>query len=173
MWVYFVLFISLTVYALLNLVSAVIIKTAMCLAVDEDNELDFQYFRKFRRLAKMLEQRTGKSSLCVKEYLDLSVEPAMKNLMRQYDCTAADICSICDMLADPNDPNQEVKIEHFVFGMQRLKGHSKSKDTLEVLRRLAYLEQYNRNLLHQVSLISQFLIKTHSTSSTTSSAETH
>ena len=76
----------------------------------------------------------------------LRTNPSLAQLLRSFGCNDIDdVHSICDILADPDDPQAHLPIKEFLIGIQRFKtGAARSKDLLEALSRLSILENLVR-----------------------------
>eukprot|EP00921_Rhytidocystis_pertsovi_P024003 GHVQ01038525.1.p1 GENE.GHVQ01038525.1~~GHVQ01038525.1.p1 ORF type:complete len:724 (+),score=94.92 GHVQ01038525.1:101-2272(+) len=192
--IFFILFIMMSVFALTNLMTAVIVESALNIAREDELESDFVNRLKCKQMQKGLEEFTGKEALTKEEYQHLAEEPIFRRLMRIYDCDRTDVEILCELLSettiddrpssgrdmatrdstaasstteldsvdDTLSGNNTVRIEHFIVGMQKLKGWAKSKDLLEALNRLTYLEESQQHLLLQMERFGRSVKTSHS-----------
>eukprot|EP00922_Rhytidocystis_sp_ex-Travisia-forbesii_P050473 GHVS01075018.1.p1 GENE.GHVS01075018.1~~GHVS01075018.1.p1 ORF type:complete len:710 (-),score=73.79 GHVS01075018.1:365-2494(-) len=161
--IFFILFIMMSVFALTNLMTAVIVESALNLTRDDALESDYENRLRCKQMQKGLEEFTGKEELTVEEYKDLAEEPLFRRLMRAYDCDRSDVEILCDLLSDGLcGDDAPVRIEHFIVGMQKLKGWAKSKDLLEALSRLTYVEETQQHVVKVLDHLAQSVKTSHS-----------
>lgn len=152
-WWFFVTFVAIGCFAFLNLLTAIIVESALNYSKDEEQRIDMENNKTRVRIQHRIEKFTGKQVLTKAEYISiLRTQPRIQRLLRSFGChDVDDVHSICDILADPDDPEHKLPIREFLVGIQRFKtGQAKSKDLLEALSRLSILENLVRR--HHITL---------------------
>ncbi|KAH0484757.1 MAG: hypothetical protein KVP17_002289 [Porospora cf. gigantea B] len=146
-WFFFVIFIFVACFAFLNLLTAIIVQSAINFSKDEEDRNEVETSNRRRLLQSGLERYTRKTVLTKREFIEiLTSTSGFDRLLKSFGCaTVDDVHSILDILADPYDPECRLSIQEFLLGAQRFKtGTAKSKDLMEALSRLSVLEYIAR-----------------------------
>ena len=146
-WFFFVIFIFVACFAFLNLLTAIIVQSAINFSKDEEDRNEVETSNRRRLLQSGLERYTRKTVLTKREFIEiLTSTSGFDKLLKSFGCaTVDDVHSILDILADPYDPECRLSIQEFLLGAQRFKtGTAKSKDLMEALSRLSVLEYIAR-----------------------------
>mmetsp|Transcript_130181 Transcript_130181/g.324598 ORF Transcript_130181/g.324598 Transcript_130181/m.324598 type:complete len:515 (+) Transcript_130181:139-1683(+) len=147
--VFFIVFITVAQFVLMNLVTAVIVENAFSDSKTEDEELAQ---RIAREKEKELEELTvifkqldedGSGMLTREELNNASKKRKVRQKLRAIDVLPKDIDELWEIL---DDGDGELSAEEFVSGLQRLRGEAKAKDILRLYRELRVMEASIREI---------------------------
>jgi len=145
-WVvfFFVLFISIAVFVLMNLVTAIIVEHAFsngkadeqdrAVRLEREKEQELEELHAFFEL--MDEDKSGKISQS--ELYKAARQRKVRQKLRALDIMPKDIDELWDIL---DDGDGELDVNEFVNGVRRLRGEARAKDVLRIQRELRMLEQ--------------------------------
>jgi Ca2+-binding EF-hand superfamily protein len=142
---YFIFFITVSVFVLMNLITAVIVENAFTIAKD-DEEMEAKQIEKknqeeIKGLALMFkdldEDQSGE--LNKREFENALTKPKFLNKLKLLDMNEDECMEVWDLL---DDGDGLLTVEEFTNGLRRMKAGARSKDILDMLKRL-------KNSLHQ------------------------
>jgi hypothetical protein len=142
---YFIFFITVSVFVLMNLITAVIVENAFSIAKDDEEMKAKQVEKKnqdeIKGLAVMFkdldEDQSGE--LNKREFENALTKPKFLNKLMMLDMKREDCFEVWDLL---DDGDGLLTVEEFTNGLRRMKAGARSKDILDMLKRL-------RNSLNQ------------------------
>jgi len=144
-WVvlFFILFISVAVFVLMNLVTAIIVEHAFsngkadeqdrAARLEREKEQELEELRYFFEVID--EDRSGK--LTQSEFFGAAKQPKVRQKLRALDIMPKDMSELWDIL---DDGDGELDVEEFVNGIRRLRGEARAKDILRLQKELRVLE---------------------------------
>eukprot|EP00913_Durusdinium_trenchii_P022939 g21540.t1 len=152
-WVagFFVLFIAVGVFVMLNLVTAVVVETGFSDSKSEEKELAIRMEREKEEELEDLKQfflqidLDGSGSLTKQEFFKATKQRRLarpfgqqiRNKLRALDIMPKDIDELWDIL---DDGQGELEVEAFQSGIRKLRGEAKSKDILKLSKELRQFE---------------------------------
>eukprot|EP00931_Biecheleriopsis_adriatica_P049310 TRINITY_DN28522_c0_g1_i1.p1 TRINITY_DN28522_c0_g1~~TRINITY_DN28522_c0_g1_i1.p1 ORF type:complete len:772 (-),score=179.21 TRINITY_DN28522_c0_g1_i1:9-2249(-) len=145
-WMYLYLVTAVTSYALLNLVTAVIVQQAFETHASDEEELAMQF--KMQRDAELLELRKMFESLdednsgqvTLEEFMQAFKIPAIKTKLILLGMKEKDLLELFRLL-DVNREGQ-LSLEEFMEGMSQLNGEAKSKDMVMLQKNIERVENH-------------------------------
>lgn len=144
-FLFFVFFISIAVFVLMNLVTAVIVEHAFSGAKDEAEELavilEREKEKELSELQVLFESldASGDGRVSRQELFDASKKRKVRQKLRAMDIMPKDIEELWNILDASGDG--ELEGEEFINGIRRLRGEAKAKDILRLERELRVLER--------------------------------
>lgn len=141
---FFIFFISIAVFVLMNLVTAVIVEHAFSGAKDEAQELaarmEAAREQELEELQELFEKidESGDGRLSKQELFSAVKRRRVRQKLRAMDIMTKDISELWDIL---DDGDGELEAEEFINGIRRLRGEAKAKDILRLERELRGLER--------------------------------
>mmetsp|Transcript_70417 Transcript_70417/g.153537 ORF Transcript_70417/g.153537 Transcript_70417/m.153537 type:complete len:487 (-) Transcript_70417:377-1837(-) len=140
---FFVVFITISQFVLMNLITAVIVENAFSDSKTEESELaarvaqrQAEEFEELSSIFKAMDE-DGSGKLSREEMLSQSTKRKVRQKLRALDVLPKDLEQLWDIL---DDGDGELTAEEFTGGMKRLRGEAKSKDMLRLYRELEMLE---------------------------------
>ncbi|KAF4738526.1 hypothetical protein FOZ62_028442 [Perkinsus olseni] len=162
MVIFFVLFIMLTSFGLMNLVIGVIVENTLATARTNEDRIRRQQERERSRVLAHLKDifemadQDESGSLTVEEFRQAIRNPEVESKMKLIDLPVADAEELFMVL--DHDGSGELSVDEFIGGCVRLKGSAKSKDLLAVqvsveslAKKLDQLEGYLKDSEKKVS----------------------
>merc|ERR1719473_658126 len=136
---YFIFFITVSVFVLMNLITAVIVENAFSIAKDDEEMKAKQVEKKnqeeIKGLALMFkdldEDQSGE--LNKREFENALTKPKFLNKLKLLDMKKDDCMEVWDLL---DDGDGLLTVEEFTNGLRRMKAGARSKDILDMLKRL-------------------------------------
>jgi Ca2+-binding EF-hand superfamily protein len=136
---YFIFFITVSVFVLMNLITAVIVENAFSIAKDDEEMKAKQVEKKnqdeIKGLAVMFkdldEDQSGE--LNKREFENALTKPKFLNKLMMLDMKREDCFEVWDLL---DDGDGLLTVEEFTNGLRRMKAGARSKDILDMLKRL-------------------------------------
>eukprot|EP00931_Biecheleriopsis_adriatica_P031288 TRINITY_DN18367_c0_g1_i1.p1 TRINITY_DN18367_c0_g1~~TRINITY_DN18367_c0_g1_i1.p1 ORF type:complete len:517 (+),score=79.09 TRINITY_DN18367_c0_g1_i1:69-1619(+) len=144
-WVagFFLIFIAVAVFVMLNLVTAVIVENAFSDSKVEEKEIALRLEREKEEELEDLKQffmqidLDGSGSLTKSELFGAVKIKKVRQKLRALDIMPKDIDELWDIL---DDGNGELDADEFVHGIRRLRGEAKAKDVLRLYKELRSFE---------------------------------
>lgn len=144
-WValFFIFFIAVAVFVMLNLVTAVIVENSFSESKSEEIERAVRLEREKEEELEDLKQfflqidLDGSGSLTKQEFFRATKQRKIRNKLRALDILPKDIDELWDIL---DDGKGELQVEEFQSGIRRLRGEAKSKDILRLSKELRQFE---------------------------------
>jgi len=145
MWtvIFFIIFIFVAVFVMLNLVTAVIVNNAFSDSKTQEKELALRLAREKEEELEDLKQfflqidLDGSGSLTKTELFTATRNKKVRNKLRALDVMPKDLNELWETL---DDGNGELDAEEFVHGIRRLRGEAKAKDILRLYKELRRFE---------------------------------
>jgi Ca2+-binding EF-hand superfamily protein len=153
---YFIFFITVSVFVLMNLITAVIVENAFSIAKD-DEEMKAKQVEKrnqdeIKGLAIMFkdldEDQSGE--LNKREFENALTKPKFLNKLKMLDMKEEDCMEVWDLL---DDGDGLLTVEEFTNGLRRMKAGARSKDILDMLKRLKNSLAQAESLQHDVDCL--------------------
>mmetsp|Transcript_23612 Transcript_23612/g.42681 ORF Transcript_23612/g.42681 Transcript_23612/m.42681 type:complete len:507 (+) Transcript_23612:81-1601(+) len=141
--VFFVIFIFVAVFVMLNLVTAVIVNNAFSDSKTQEKELALRKAREKEEELEDLKQfflqidLDGSGTLTRAELFQATKNRKVRNKLRALDVMPKDLNELWETL---DDGNGELDAEEFVHGIRRLRGEAKAKDILRLYKELRRFE---------------------------------
>jgi hypothetical protein len=141
---FFIFFISIAVFVLMNLVTAVIVEHAFSGAKDEAQELaarlDQEKEQELQELEDLFAQidESGDGKLTKEELFGAVKQRKVRQKLRAMDVMPKDIAELWEIL---DNGDGELDPAEFTNGIRRLRGEAKAKDILRLERELRVLER--------------------------------
>lgn len=154
---FFIFFISLASFVMMNLVTAVMVEQAFGFMRQSEDEMVHA-----REKAKQMELDSLRSIFedldedgngrLTKEELDASRRhPKIQKQLRKLDITAKEIEELWDIL---DDGDGELTVHEFVNGMKKMKGAARARDTMHVMRELKEVDAHISVLNDRIDVVS-------------------
>mmetsp|Transcript_51908 Transcript_51908/g.110919 ORF Transcript_51908/g.110919 Transcript_51908/m.110919 type:complete len:489 (+) Transcript_51908:135-1601(+) len=141
--IFFVVFISIADFVLMNLITAVIVEHAFSSAKDEEKELAARMERQKDQELEELKSFfnsidiDGSGCLTREEFFGAAKNPKLRRKLRHLNIMSKDLDDIWEILADEDG---QLGVEEFVTGIRRLRGEARAKDILRLYREVRILE---------------------------------
>eukprot|EP00397_Hematodinium_sp_SG-2012_P019969 GEMP01020550.1.p1 GENE.GEMP01020550.1~~GEMP01020550.1.p1 ORF type:complete len:674 (+),score=91.25 GEMP01020550.1:148-2169(+) len=142
---FFIGFIMITTFVLLNLVTAVVVNNAMEISVhDEEQSAMLQDIEDQAQIAalgvsfKDLDS-DGSNTLSREEFMQAFRIPELANKFAVLNITERDLADLYNLL-DTQDGSGEIELHEFTYGLNRLKGAAKSKDMHTSIRHVQRIQ---------------------------------
>eukprot|EP00927_Polykrikos_kofoidii_P040798 TRINITY_DN34808_c0_g1_i1.p1 TRINITY_DN34808_c0_g1~~TRINITY_DN34808_c0_g1_i1.p1 ORF type:complete len:495 (-),score=96.03 TRINITY_DN34808_c0_g1_i1:187-1671(-) len=140
---FFIVFISIATFVLMNLIVAVIVENAFENANGEQAQLAQKLEREkeeelegLRRFFKELDA-DGSGQISFEEFTLAAKDRKVRQKLRSMDIMPKDMLQVWDLL---DDGDGELSVNEFVDGLRRLQGEAKAKDILILQRELKILQ---------------------------------
>ncbi|CAJ1362512.1 unnamed protein product [Effrenium voratum] len=140
---FFIFFISVAVFVMLNLVTAVIVENAFSDSKSEEKELAVRLEREKEEELEDLKQfflqidLDGSGSLTKQEFFKATKQRKIRQKLRALDIMPKDIDELWDIL---DEGKGELAVEDFQNGIRRLRGEAKAKDILRLYKEVRQFE---------------------------------
>eukprot|EP00930_Biecheleria_cincta_P034019 TRINITY_DN23548_c0_g1_i1.p1 TRINITY_DN23548_c0_g1~~TRINITY_DN23548_c0_g1_i1.p1 ORF type:complete len:499 (-),score=111.98 TRINITY_DN23548_c0_g1_i1:49-1545(-) len=141
--IFFIIFIAVAVFVMLNLVTAVIVENAFDEAKQDEKEKAIKLEREkeeeledLRAFFKQIDL-DGSGSLTKAELFGAAKQRKVRQKLRALGIMPKDIAELWEIL---DDGNGELDSDEFVNGIRRLRGEAKSKDILRLYKELRQFE---------------------------------
>jgi len=145
-WVvlFFILFISIAVFVLMNLVTAIIVEHAFASGKADDQDRAVRLEREKEQELEELqsffevldEDKSGK--LSQQELYTAAKQRKVRQKLRALDIMPKDMDDLWEIL---DDGDGELDVDEFVNGIRRLRGEARAKDVLRLQKELRLLER--------------------------------
>ncbi|CEL92820.1 unnamed protein product [Vitrella brassicaformis CCMP3155] len=152
MWLFFASFIAVSVFALTNLITAVLVESATHIAREDEAIEKERAFTKLRRtLMRLIDDfydhglhagaPTRSSGTPLTHDVDMVsratlrkviASPELKPLLKVYEVHEPELALLVEELFDGRS-HQTIRVDEFIFGVQNLRGPAKSKDLLHLM----------------------------------------
>lgn len=135
---FFVFFVTVAVFVVMNLITAVIVENAFAIARDDQEQAakmnERQKIRELKSLSELFQEidTDGSGKLTKKEFLTALGNPRVSHKLLLLEMTKEDLIEAWDLL---DDGDGELDISEFAGGLRRMKGEAKAKDVLDTVRR--------------------------------------
>lgn len=140
---FFIFFIAVAVFVMLNLVTAVIVENAFSDSKSEDLELAVRLEREKEEELEDLKQfflqldLDGNGALTKQEFFNATKQRKIRQKLRALDIMPKDIDELWDIL---DEGKGEMNVEEFQSGIRRLRGEAKAKDILRLYKEVRQFE---------------------------------
>mmetsp|Transcript_66845 Transcript_66845/g.156659 ORF Transcript_66845/g.156659 Transcript_66845/m.156659 type:complete len:524 (-) Transcript_66845:51-1622(-) len=140
---FFIFFISVAVFVMMNLVTAVIVENAFAENKSEEKELAVRLEREKEEELEDLKNFflqvdiDGSGSLTKQEFFKATKQRKVRQKLRALDIMPKDIDELWDIL---DSGMGELKAEEFVHGIRRLRGEARAKDILRLYKEVRQFE---------------------------------
>lgn len=141
--IFFIVFISIAVFVLMNLVTAIIVEHAFsngkadeqdrAIRLEREKEQELEELQEF--FALMDEDKSGK--ITQEELFNAARQRKVRQKLRALDIMPKDMDDLWDIL---DDGDGELDVDEFVNGIRRLRGEARAKDILRIQKELRMLE---------------------------------
>jgi len=137
--IYFIFFITVSVFVLMNLITAVIVENAFSIAKEDEEMIARQKEqegnKEIEKLARMFkdidEDESGE--LNWREFQNALDKPRFMNKIKILELKREDMDEIWELL---DDGDGLLTVEEFTGGLRRMKGGARAKDILDMLKKL-------------------------------------
>jgi hypothetical protein len=142
---FFVVFISIAEFVLMNLITAVIVEHAFADSKNEQNELakemEGEMEKELRELQHLFNRMDtdGDRKLSRSEFTRAMESKKVRQKLQKLDIVAKDIDELWEIL---DDGDGELDSQEFVNGIRRLRGEARFKDILRLYREIRVLENF-------------------------------
>jgi len=140
---YFVVYISVAVFVLMNLVTAIIVDNAFCASkadeeerakrVEHEKEKELEALKDF--FVELDKDNSGKLSQY--EFHEAMQNRKVKQKLRAWDLLPKDMAEVWEIL---DNGDGELDVGEFINGVRRLQGDAKAKDILQLQKEMRTLE---------------------------------
>jgi len=153
---YFIFFVTVSVFVLMNLITAVIVENAFSIAKDDEQmaakQVETKNQKEIQSLARMFidldEDQSGE--LNIYEFRRALSIPKFLNKLKLLDMQPHECMEVWDLL---DDGDGLLTVEEFTNGLRRMKGGARSKDILDMLKRLRTSLSQAEALQHDVECL--------------------
>lgn len=135
---FFVFFVTVAVFVVMNLITAVIVENAFAIAKDDQEQTAKMNERNKKRELKSLSELfqeidiDGSGKLTKKEFMTALSNPRVTHKLLLLEMSNQDLIEAWELL---DDGDGELDITEFASGLRRMKGEAKAKDVLDTVRR--------------------------------------
>lgn len=135
---FFVFFVTVAVFVVMNLVTAVIVENAFAIAKDDQEQAakmqETQKKRELKSLSELFQEidLDGSGKLTKKEFMTALSNPRVTHKLLLLEMAQQDLIEAWELL---DDGDGELDITEFASGLRRMKGEAKAKDVLDTVRR--------------------------------------
>jgi Ca2+-binding EF-hand superfamily protein len=135
---FFVFFVTVAVFVVMNLITAVIVENAFAIAKDDQEQAakmnERNKIRELKSLSELFQEIDidGSGKLTKKEFVTALGNPRVTHKLLLLEMTKEDLTEAWELL---DDGDGELDITEFASGLRRMKGEAKSKDVLDTVRR--------------------------------------
>lgn len=149
-WIFFVGFLMCSTFALLNIVTSIIVETTFSQVKKDDEEFKLEFEREREVLVHALQSMfehgdvNGNGQLSFDEFLEALQAPEVFARLQQIGVSPEEAIDLFKLL--DADMSGELSINEFTIGVLRIKGDAKTRDvlTLQYNVHMAIQEQGNR-----------------------------
>jgi len=133
-WIFFVLFISITSFGIMNVLTAVIVENTLDMAHKNSQDIaKKQHFEKKKALGRLyqvfkLADRDGNEQLSKEEFLTALKMPDVARALYEVDIDMGDAESLFDIL--DYDGSGQLDVTEFIQGCMNARGSAKARDVL-------------------------------------------
>eukprot|EP00747_Dinoflagellata_sp_TGD_P183072 gnl/TRDRNA2_/TRDRNA2_37737_c0_seq1.p1 gnl/TRDRNA2_/TRDRNA2_37737_c0~~gnl/TRDRNA2_/TRDRNA2_37737_c0_seq1.p1 ORF type:complete len:565 (+),score=133.43 gnl/TRDRNA2_/TRDRNA2_37737_c0_seq1:111-1805(+) len=149
---FFVGFVSLGVFVVLNLVTAIIVENAFTIAMEDAEsqakDMEIQKKTELKVLAQLFLEidKDGSGTLTTEEFDSALKMPKVHRLLQSMEMNVEELREAWTIL---DDGDGQLTVKEFTSGLRRMKGEAKSKDVIDVIRRLHVTAKSSRDLQRQ------------------------
>merc|ERR1719335_1520595 len=135
---FFVFFVTVGVFVVMNLITAVIVENAFAIAKDDQEQAaklnERNKIRELKSLSELFQEidLDGSGKLTKKEFLTALGNPRVSQKLLLLEMSQQDLIEAWELL---DDGDGELDINEFASGLRRMKGEAKAKDVLDTVRR--------------------------------------
>jgi Ca2+-binding EF-hand superfamily protein len=135
---FFVFFVTVAVFVVMNLITAVIVENAFAIAKDDQEQAakmnERNKIRELKSLSELFQEIDidGSGKLTKKEFMTALGNPRVSHKLLLLEMTQQDLIEAWELL---DDGDGELDINEFASGLRRMKGEAKAKDVLDTVRR--------------------------------------
>eukprot|EP00746_Dinoflagellata_sp_MGD_P164523 gnl/MRDRNA2_/MRDRNA2_93190_c0_seq1.p1 gnl/MRDRNA2_/MRDRNA2_93190_c0~~gnl/MRDRNA2_/MRDRNA2_93190_c0_seq1.p1 ORF type:complete len:590 (-),score=132.71 gnl/MRDRNA2_/MRDRNA2_93190_c0_seq1:38-1807(-) len=135
---FFVFFVTVAVFVVMNLITAVIVENAFAIAKDDQEQaakmMERTKVRELKSLSELFQEIDidGSGKLTKKEFLTALGNPRVTHKLLLLEMAQQDLIEAWELL---DDGDGELDISEFAGGLRRMKGEAKAKDVLDTIRR--------------------------------------
>jgi Ca2+-binding EF-hand superfamily protein len=135
---FFVFFVTVAVFVVMNLITAVIVENAFAIAKDDQEQaakmMEKQKTRELKSLSELFQEIDidGSGKLTKKEFMTALGNPRVSHKLLLLEMSQQDLIEAWELL---DDGDGELDISEFAGGLRRMKGEAKAKDVLDTVRR--------------------------------------
>lgn len=154
-WVIFIFFMSLTTFAIMNVVIAVIVENTLDQAMQNEKDVAKKLDKERQKAMKgMLEvfriaDKDGSGDLTKDEFIEALKKPDVMKLLYEVEIDMRGAEGLFDIL--DYDESGSLDVTEFIEGCMRARGDAKAKDVLALQCDLWRTQQWVRNELQQMS----------------------
>jgi hypothetical protein len=158
--VFFVLFIAVGVFVVMNLVTAIIVDTAQNIVKQDTEQQAKEEENKKRRDLKLLSELfmeidlDGSGELSRQEFFTSLKNEKVKRMLTVMDMKVGELEETWDVL---DDGDGLLTIKEFTNGIRRMKGEAKAKDIADVVKQLRTTNKKHHDLKAQATRYSDTL----------------
>lgn len=142
---FFLFFVMIATFVLLNLVTAVIVNNALDISKKDEEQTarlkELENLQELKDLSDLFQflDVDGSGSVSMMEFSLAFENPAIKNKLQILEIEPPELEDLFKLL-DDEDGEGELDLAEFALGMCKIKGEAKSKDMLEALRKVDRME---------------------------------
>merc|ERR1719420_376903 len=135
---FFVFFVTVGVFVVMNLITAVIVENAFAIAKDDQEQAakmnERNKVRELKSLSELFQEIDidGSGKLTKKEFMTALGNPRVTHKLLLLEMSQQDLVEAWELL---DDGDGELDISEFAGGLRRMKGEAKAKDVLDTVRR--------------------------------------
>lgn len=140
---YFIFFISIAVFVLSNLITAVIVENAFAISKEDEEEVAIMKERQkdveINELKVLFLEidEDGSGYLSREEFLEAVENPKIRRKLQLLEVNLDELDELWNIL---DDGDGTLSAQEFAFGLRKMKGLAKSKDILSALKQIRNLE---------------------------------
>lgn len=133
-WMFFMVFISIATFVLMNLVTAVIVNNALDITKKDEEaavlQMENEKKEEFEQLGDLFYNldADGSGSVDKDEFQSAFEVPEVANKLKVLEFEEAELMKLFEMI--DKDGGGEIELEEFLFGLRQMKGNAKSKDMM-------------------------------------------
>mmetsp|Transcript_54084 Transcript_54084/g.128811 ORF Transcript_54084/g.128811 Transcript_54084/m.128811 type:complete len:645 (-) Transcript_54084:135-2069(-) len=150
---FFIFFITVAVFVVSNLITAIIVENAFAIAQEDQDSLakaiETQKKEDLKELAKLFLQldEDGSGELSKQEFTEALRSKEVQELLVLLEMKVTEFMEAWEIL---DDGDGSLTIKEFTNGMRRMRGPAKAKDILEIDKRLMRIDQRHKDLKVEV-----------------------
>eukprot|EP00746_Dinoflagellata_sp_MGD_P008535 gnl/MRDRNA2_/MRDRNA2_117111_c0_seq1.p1 gnl/MRDRNA2_/MRDRNA2_117111_c0~~gnl/MRDRNA2_/MRDRNA2_117111_c0_seq1.p1 ORF type:complete len:487 (-),score=116.06 gnl/MRDRNA2_/MRDRNA2_117111_c0_seq1:12-1472(-) len=160
-YIFFLGFIAISVFVLVNLITAVIVENAFESSKADEQDMAVVMQREKEKEVEELKDlflecdQDGSGELTKPEFLEAIAKPKIKQKLTVLEIQTSEINELWDIL---DDGDGQLSAEEFTVGIRKLKGESKAKDVMGVLHEVKKMEDGVKRLEEAAYDVSENLI---------------
>jgi len=160
MAMFFVFFITVGVFIVMNLVTAIIVENAQAIVREDSESAAKEAEEKKRRELKMLSDLfmeidlDGSGELSKDEFFSSLKNKKVKQMLELLEMKVVELTEVWEVL---DDGDGLLTIKEFTDGIRRMKGEAKAKDIADVIKRLKTTDRKHIELQEQAARYSDTL----------------